>query len=101
MAISCAASTAFTLIYNDGATDFPIYNAVVMAANTTIFITDFHPKLRYRNDLSASQSLKVQAGAADRISVIAVMIDHLPVKENKNIGISGTGGVNVGWMGTK
>jgi hypothetical protein len=101
MAISCGTGTTFTLIYNDGSADYYIYNALVMSANTTVFINDFHPKIRYLDGTGTSQKLKVQAGAADRISVVAVMIDHLPVKENKNIGISGTGGVNVGWMGSK
>lgn len=103
MSISCGTATSFTLIYNNGVTDFFVYNAVPMSANTTVFITDYHPKLRYRDDLGASQSLKVQAGAGDRISVLAVMIDHLPVKKNPNAGTSGNGligGQNIGWTGS-
>ena len=55
-----------------------------MNANTTIFIENFHPKLTYNNKNATSSSLKIKASVADQISVVAVMIDHLPVKDNQS-----------------
>ncbi len=96
MAVSCAASAAFTLIYNDGNEDFPIYNAYVMAANTTLFITDFPLYIGYLNGPNVSQTIKVQADTANRISVVAVTYDATPIQA---IAPGGTGGQNVGWRG--
>lgn len=83
MMVSCGGTpTTFTFSFNDGTNDYLIYNALAMAANTTIAVTDFHPKVRYLDGTSTSQKLRVKASNANQISVVAVMIDHLPVKDN-------------------
>jgi ABC-type transporter Mla subunit MlaD len=75
LSASCdGTSTNFTLIYNDGTTDYFIKNAVVLAANTTDLLTNHHIQLK------PGDSLKVKASAGNHISVVAVTIDTPPVQ---------------------
>lgn len=99
MSISCGDTGCnFWLSFNDGTNDFFIYNKRAMAANSTIFVDNFHPKLTFNNKTQTSSSFQIKASAANQISVVAVMIDHLPVKDNQTFqGV--TGGQSQGYNG--
>jgi hypothetical protein len=99
--ISCGGTgTDVWLTYTNGANDFPIWNEVPIAANTTLFITDFHLRIGYRNDLNESQVLKAKAAAGDLATVIVITLDAPPVQANNGfVGGNGTGGGMIGWRG--
>lgn len=79
MLVSCGnAATGFTLIWNDGTTDFNVINAQQVAANTTLQLKDHHLVIRPKG--SANGSLKVQASAANQLCVTAVVLSAPPVQ---------------------
>lgn len=68
--VSCGdTGTDFTLVYNNGTTDFPLLNERAISAHDTFVLTDVHVVL------SEGRSLKVKASAADQLTVVAVTLD--------------------------
>lgn len=72
---SAAIGSTFTLVFSRTADDFYVYNAFDIPANETLFLND------YPLPLKKGESLKVQAGTADQLSVIAIMADIYPVRD--------------------
>lgn len=63
---SCGTSTTLSLWLTDGTTNWYLLNGETIAANSHAIITDFPLQLL------SGWSLKAQAGAADRIDIIAI-----------------------------
>ena len=77
--VSCGNSgTGFTLIWNDGTTDFNVINNQTVAANSTLQLKDHHLVIRPKG--SANGSLKVQASAGNQLCVTAVILSAAPMQ---------------------
>lgn len=79
--VSCDATpTAFSLYIRDNGVDYPVVNAHQVAAN------DVYPNngTRLPNiKIKGGQQLRVQAGGASHLTVVAVTIDSVPKRDNR------------------